>query len=144
MPEFDCRGQIKVGDSPLFRPSQKLDYELEMVCSFYAQDVAHVRGWPLTTQSLDNAAPTQACVLGSKTDVGNPIRISEAHNHIFGFMLMNDCSARDIQQWEYVPLGPFNGKNFVRPSLTHSSDNLWASRQSTHLGNFPPLEETPT
>ena len=32
-------------------------------------------------------------------------------------MLMNDCSARDIQKWEYVPLGPFNGKNFVRLSL---------------------------
>lgn len=41
-------------------------------------------------------------------------------------MLMNDCSARDIQQWEYVPLGPFNGKNFVRayPQLCAALSSL--------------------
>jgi 2-keto-4-pentenoate hydratase/2-oxohepta-3-ene-1,7-dioic acid hydratase in catechol pathway len=56
----------------------------------------------------------QAAVLGSSTSLGEPIHIDGASDHIFGYMLMNDCSARDIQKWEYVPLGPFNGKNFVR------------------------------
>lgn len=56
----------------------------------------------------------QACVLGSSTKIGNPVTLQQASHHIFGYMLMNDCSARDIQQWEYVPLGPFNSKNFVR------------------------------
>lgn len=44
--------------------------------------------------------------------MGDPIPISETEDHIFGYVLMNDWSARDIQAWEYVPLGPFNGKNF--------------------------------
>uniref|UniRef100_A0A9L0SUH4 Fumarylacetoacetase n=1 Tax=Equus caballus TaxID=9796 RepID=A0A9L0SUH4_HORSE len=43
---------------------------------------------------------------------GEPIPISKAHEHIFGMVLMNDWSARDIQKWEYVPLGPFLGKSF--------------------------------
>jgi fumarylacetoacetase len=44
---------------------------------------------------------------------GEPIRIQDAANHIFGMVLMNDWSARDIQKWEYVPLGPFLAKNFA-------------------------------
>jgi 2-keto-4-pentenoate hydratase/2-oxohepta-3-ene-1,7-dioic acid hydratase in catechol pathway len=56
----------------------------------------------------------QAAVLGKSTTLGDAIRVDRAAEHIFGYMLMNDCSARDIQKWEYVPLGPFNGKNFVR------------------------------
>ena len=56
----------------------------------------------------------QACVLGCSTRPGDSITVKGAARHIFGYMLMNDCSARDIQKWEYVPLGPFNGKNFVR------------------------------
>ncbi|KAK5169336.1 uncharacterized protein LTR77_005311 [Saxophila tyrrhenica] len=44
---------------------------------------------------------------------GRPISIAEASSHIFGYVLMNDWSARDIQAWEYVPLGPFNSKNFA-------------------------------
>ena len=44
--------------------------------------------------------------------MGNPISIDTADDHIFGMVLMNDWSARDIQQYEYVPLGPFLGKNF--------------------------------
>ena len=43
--------------------------------------------------------------------MGEPIDISEAHDRIFGLVLMNDWSARDIQKWEYVPLGPFTAKN---------------------------------
>jgi len=44
--------------------------------------------------------------------MGTPIRIDEAEDYIFGLVLLNDWSARDIQAWEYVPLGPFNSKNF--------------------------------
>jgi fumarylacetoacetase len=61
----------------------------------------------------------QAAVLGRSTKLGDPIDVDRATEHIFGYMLMNDCTARDIQKWEYVPLGPFNGKNFVR--ITHGS-----------------------
>ncbi|KAI1083681.1 Fumarylacetoacetase [Whalleya microplaca] len=45
--------------------------------------------------------------------IGDPIPISKAAEHIFGYVLMNDWSARDLQTWEYVPLGPFNAKNFA-------------------------------
>lgn len=44
--------------------------------------------------------------------MGEPIKIENAENHVFGYVLMNDWSARDIQAWGYVPLGPFNAKNF--------------------------------
>ena len=44
--------------------------------------------------------------------LGNPINVDAAEVHIFGYVLMNDWSARDIQQWEYVPLGTFNAKKF--------------------------------
>lgn len=79
------KGQIKPADSefPIFCPSQKLDFELEM-----------------------------AFITCSDTKLGNAISVKEAEDHIFGFVLFNDWSARDIQQWEYVPLGPFLGKNF--------------------------------
>merc|ERR1712115_656668 len=50
---------------------------------------------------------------GKGNKIGNPIRIQDAYDHIFGMVLLNDWSARDIQKWEYVPLGPFNGKNFA-------------------------------
>jgi len=45
--------------------------------------------------------------------MGEPIPVAKAEESIFGFVLMNDWSARDIQTWEYVPLGPFNAKNFA-------------------------------
>lgn len=68
---------------PVFGPSKQLDIELEM-----------------------------AFFVGKGTQLGEPIPIEKAHEHIFGMVLMNDWSARDIQAWEYVPLGPFLGKNF--------------------------------
>ncbi|KAM9319172.1 fumarylacetoacetase [Pholidichthys leucotaenia] len=68
---------------PVFGPSKQLDIELEM-----------------------------AFFVGGGNQLGEPIPISRAHEHIFGMVLMNDWSARDIQSWEYVPLGPFLGKNF--------------------------------
>ena len=49
--------------------------------------------------------------MGPGNPLGQPIPISSAHDHIFGMVLMNDWSARDIQKWEYVPLGPFLAKN---------------------------------
>lgn len=45
--------------------------------------------------------------------MGDPIKIENSRENIFGVVLMNDWSARDIQKWEYVPLGPFNGKNWA-------------------------------
>jgi fumarylacetoacetase len=68
---------------PVFGPSKKMDFELEM-----------------------------AFVVGTGNKLGEPIPIKSAEEHIFGVLLMNDWSARDIQAWEYVPLGPFLGKNF--------------------------------
>lgn len=79
------RGQVRpTGNSPpYFGPSLKLDFELEM-----------------------------AAVVGPGNELGKPVDINEAADHIFGLVLMNDWSARDIQAWEYVPLGPFLGKSF--------------------------------
>ena len=51
--------------------------------------------------------------MGKANQLGHPVKISEAADHVFGFCLLNDWSARDIQVWEYVPLGPFNAKNFA-------------------------------
>ena len=65
-------------------PSRKLDIELEM-----------------------------GIVLGNPTHLGEPVPIASAADHIFGIALLNDWSARDIQAWEYVPLGPFLGKSFA-------------------------------
>ncbi|XP_055359263.1 fumarylacetoacetase isoform X2 [Betta splendens] len=67
----------------VFGPSKQLDIELEM-----------------------------AFFVGGGNMFGEPIPINKAHEYIFGMVLMNDWSARDIQAWEYVPLGPFLGKNF--------------------------------
>jgi fumarylacetoacetase len=78
-------GQIKPPDSdaPIFGPSKSFDYELEM-----------------------------AFLIGPGNALGQPVRIDRAADHIFGMLLMNDWSARDIQAWEYQPLGPFLAKNF--------------------------------
>eukprot|EP00466_Bigelowiella_natans_P000167 jgi/Bigna1/56989/fgenesh1_pm.1_\ len=54
-----------------------------------------------------------AFFVGPGNKMGHPISIDEAHDQIFGIVLMNDWSARDIQKWEYVPLGPFLAKNFA-------------------------------
>jgi len=79
------KGQIKPEDSvmPVFCPTRKLDFELEV-----------------------------AFITCSETTLGSPVSVKAAEDHIFGMVLFNDWSARDIQQWEYVPLGPFLGKNF--------------------------------
>lgn len=64
------------------------------------------------TRKLDFELET-AFVIGKPTELGQPISIENAWDHIFGMVLLNDWSARDIQQWEYVPLGPFNSKSFA-------------------------------
>ena len=80
------KGQIMPQNAaqPVFSPTQALDFELEM-----------------------------AAVVGKDTKLGTSLRPEEADDYIFGFVLFNDWSARDIQRWEYVPLGPFLGKNFA-------------------------------
>jgi fumarylacetoacetase len=79
-------GQIKPpnAETPVFGPTRKLDFELEM-----------------------------AFVVGAETPLGKQVPVQEAEDYIFGLALFNDWSARDIQQWEYVPLGPFLSKNFA-------------------------------
>jgi fumarylacetoacetase len=78
-------GQRKAAgeDAPSFGPAQKLDYELEL-----------------------------AIWIGPGNELGEPIPIAQAADHIFGLGLVNDWSARDVQGWESQPLGPFLGKNF--------------------------------
>lgn len=78
-------GQQKAPDAtaPVFAPTKRLDYELELGV------------W-----------------IGSGNRLGEPIAIGTAHEHIAGFSLLNDWSARDLQAWEYQPLGPFLAKNF--------------------------------
>ena len=79
------KGQTKPNDAenPVFGPTKRLDFELEM-----------------------------AFITNSYTDLGESISTKDAENHIFGMVLFNDWSARDMQKWEYVPLGPFLAKNF--------------------------------
>jgi fumarylacetoacetase len=79
------KGQTKPdsSSSPEFGPSKQLDYELEV-----------------------------AFITGKSTRLGESVTTAHAEDHIFGFVLFNDLSARDIQRWEYTPLGPFLGKNF--------------------------------
>ncbi|HEY5124248.1 MAG TPA: fumarylacetoacetate hydrolase family protein, partial [Ignavibacteria bacterium] len=51
--------------------------------------------------------------IGQGNNLGEPVSINDAENHIAGMVIVNDWSARDIQKWEYVPLGPFLAKNFA-------------------------------
>lgn len=78
-------GQRKAPDAemPSFGPSMRLDIELEM-----------------------------GAIVGTASDFGQPITVDQADDMIFGYVLLNDWSARDIQGWEYQPLGPFQGKAF--------------------------------
>ena len=54
--------------------------------------------------------------MGVGNEMGTATSIDEAADHIFGLVLLNDWSARDIQKWEMAPLGPFNSKNWVMPA----------------------------
>ena len=79
------KGQTKPADveKPIFGPSKQLDFELEM-----------------------------AFIVNKHSEMGESISTKEAEDAIFGMVIFNDWSARDIQAWEYIPLGPFLGKNF--------------------------------
>lgn len=80
---------------------------------------------------------------GGGNPLGRPLTMAEAEDRIFGMVLMNDWSARDIQKWEYVPLGPFTAKNFatsVSPWIV-SLDALEPFRCTSSAG---PLQENPT
>ncbi|PHN95704.1 fumarylacetoacetase [Maribacter sp. 6B07] len=79
-------GQVKTNEmeTPVFQASGRLDFELEM-----------------------------GFIIGKPTQLGERIAVENASEHIFGLVLFNDWSARDIQKWEYVPLGPFLGKSFA-------------------------------
>lgn len=76
-------GQTAGAQGPAFGPSQRLDLELEV-----------------------------GLLIGTGNELGEPIPIGQAEDHLFGITLFNDWSARDIQGWEYQPLGPFLSKNF--------------------------------
>ncbi|WP_455169811.1 fumarylacetoacetase [Aegicerativicinus sediminis] len=86
IPVHRPQGQILPpnSDTPIFSPSKMVDFELEM-----------------------------AFITTDANDLGEPIPIGEAEEYIFGLVMLNDWSARDIQKWEYVPLGPFLAKNFA-------------------------------
>jgi fumarylacetoacetase len=79
-------GQTKADDAaaPTFGPSRSLDFELEL-----------------------------GVLIGQGNELGKPIPTAQAADHVFGMVLVNDWSARDIQKWEYQPLGPFLAKNFA-------------------------------
>jgi fumarylacetoacetase len=79
-------GQTKAADNPLpsFEPSREMDFELEV--GFF---------------------------VSKGNELGKPISVEDAYEHIFGMVLVNDWSARDIQRWEYQPLGPFLSKNLA-------------------------------
>ncbi|WP_413188764.1 fumarylacetoacetase [Paraburkholderia sacchari] len=79
-------GQTKAptAEAPVFGPAKRLDYEVEF-----------------------------GVYVGSSSVLGDPVQIGHAWDHIFGFSLLNDWSARDIQAWEYQPLGPFLAKTFA-------------------------------
>lgn len=80
------RGQLKdpAAEAPVFAPSRALDYEMEV-----------------------------GCFIGRGNPLGEAVSLEEAEQHLFGLCLVNDWSARDIQTWEYQPLGPFLAKNFA-------------------------------
>lgn len=80
------KGQIKAPDAeaPVLAPSKRMDIELEL-----------------------------GVFIGTGNALGDPVSITEAESHVFGICLLNDWSARDIQGWEYQPLGPFLSKNFA-------------------------------
>lgn len=79
-------GQTKAADAnvPSFGPCKRLDFELEV-----------------------------GIYIGAENKLGKPVSIEQADDHVFGYCLFNDWSARDIQAWEYVPLGPFLSKSFA-------------------------------
>lgn len=123
-------GQVKApeAEAPSLQPTARLDFELEL-----------------------------GIIIGRGNDQGHPISIAHAEDHVFGLTLFNDWSARDIQAWEYQPLGPFLSKNFAstispwmvtlealtpfrrhfeRPSADPQPLPYLSSTENTSQGNF--------
>ncbi|EEA24032.1 hypothetical protein TMatcc_007108 [Talaromyces marneffei ATCC 18224] len=111
-------GQILLDPSaepkvPTFTPTRRLDIELEL-----------------------------GMFVSTGNELGEQIDVNKAEEHIFGYVLMNDWSARDVQTWEYVPLSPFNAKNFgttISPWVVVLADAL-APFKTTGLKNETPLQ----
>jgi fumarylacetoacetase len=96
-------------DGPSFGPSRRLDVELEL-----------------------------GFVVGAPSERGRPVSASAFREHVFGVVLLNDWSARDIQAWEYQPLGPFLGKSFA------TSISAWVTPLALLEGSFvPPRDQDP-
>jgi fumarylacetoacetase len=104
-------GQARVDgqEAPSFGPSQRLDFETEL-----------------------------GVFLGGYSERGRPVPLREAWRHVFGFCLLNDWSARDIQAWEYQPLGPFLGKSFA------TTISPWVVTADALRPFRVPLRERPT
>ncbi len=107
-------GQICNDDAnPVLAPTKKLDFELEF-----------------------------AAIIGKNSTLGEAIKIEEAESYVFGYTLLNDWSARDIQRWEYQPLGPFLSKNFftsISPWII-PKEALQRFKISKPIQNPKPLE----
>jgi fumarylacetoacetase len=104
-------GQLKDpnAEAPAFAPSRALDYEMEV-----------------------------GCFVGWGNALAEPVPIQEAEGHLFGLSLVNDWSARDIQTWEYQPLGPFLSKNFA------TSVSPWViTLEALQPFRIPPFERPP-
>lgn len=88
--------------------------ELESILNHFLFPLAHPGKPPIfgTCRLLDFELEMAFFIGGEGNQQGQPIPMSKANEYIFGLVIMNDWSARDIQKWEYVPLGPFNAKNF--------------------------------
>ncbi len=99
-------------EAPVFQPSAMLDYELEL-----------------------------AAITGPGNAPGHPIALSQAEDHIFGVCLVNDWSARDLQSWEYQPLGPFLSKNFATSMAPWVTP--WEALQPFRAPAFPRADGDP-
>jgi fumarylacetoacetase len=111
-PVIRPRGQYKepATSAPSFGPSRRLDIEAEV-----------------------------GFVVGTPTTAGQPVALGEFPDHVFGLCLVNDWSARDLQAWEYVPLGPFLGKSFA----TSLSPWIVPLDALDHARITPPRRDTP-
>jgi fumarylacetoacetase len=106
-------GQRLVDGAPAFGPSTRLDIELEV-----------------------------GFVVGPPSEPGRPVAVADAPDHVFGLVLVNDWSARDIQAWEYQPLGPFLGKSFATTAAAWITplDAVAACRVAGPSQDPPPLD----
>ena len=106
-------GQVLTDDDRVvFQPTDRLDFELEL-----------------------------GFVVGGGTEMGESVGMEDAQDHLFGLVLMNDWTARDIQAWEYVPLGPFLGKSFATSvsAWVMPLDAMQGARVPGPAQNPPPL-----